>query len=98
MNNIRLRKIPHVLAMIALLIFQPYSVFAFDQSYFDQLPDKDKQTINLINSVNSAVVSITGRKKVDKNEARCFIIFNGICITTGDQAPPDKNGEIDVIK
>lgn len=75
-----LKKIGIVFLAIALAM-PAYSAFAFDQAYFDQLPEKDKQTINLVTSVNSSVVSVTGKKKVAKGDVRCFVIFNGICIT-----------------
>lgn len=76
-----LKKISIVFLTIVSAIPSP-SVLAFDQAYFDLLPDKDKQTIRLVNSVNSAVVSITGKKKVTQTSVRCFFIFNGICITS----------------
>lgn len=93
----KFKKLWRVFLVFTLLI-ESYSTFAFDQTYFNSLPDKDKQTINLINSVNSSVVSITWKKKVTQTTTQCFIIFNWICITSWDTQPTTQSWIVDIVK
>jgi len=77
---------------ISLLIFVFFlsstQVFAlFDPTYYSTLSNEDKQTISLIQNVNPRVVSIIGKTKTEQQTIQCFIIFNGICVQSGDEQP-----------
>lgn len=59
--------------------------FWYNLEYFNSLPQQDKEIIQLINWVNSSVVSITWKKKYEKTQVNCLFLIWNICLKSAEK-------------
>ncbi|EKE30317.1 MAG: peptidase S1 and S6, chymotrypsin/Hap [uncultured bacterium (gcode 4)] len=88
----------YILATLIMSFAISESSIAFDQKYFDSLPEDDKKIINIIKTANPTVVSITWKKSVSETKSECYLYINWICITSWDLKSITRSWSIDFVK